>query len=69
MTRQEATEILSRPFAMKNAPDEVLKSHEMAIKALELLGTLTDRPCSVCKHRKEKGCSEWSCVFDEYIGG
>ena len=41
---------------------------DMAIKALELLGTLTDRPCDVCKHRQENGCSEWSCVFDGNIG-
>ena len=35
------------------------------IEALELLGHLTDRPCSACEFRKEKGCSQWNCVFDK----
>jgi hypothetical protein len=30
-----------------------------------LLECLTDRPCSVCKFHKEKGCSKWECVFEE----
>ena len=41
---------------------------EDGIKALELLDTLTDRPCSVCRHRKENGCCKWDCVFDGRIG-
>lgn len=31
----------------------------------ELLECLIDRPCPACKHHKEKGCSQWNCVFDE----
>lgn len=31
----------------------------------ELLNCLTDRPCSVCKFKKENGCSKWKCVFEE----
>lgn len=31
----------------------------------ELLNCLTDRPCSVCKFRKENGCTKWDCVFDK----
>ena len=52
--------------------DEAL---DMAIEALELLDTLTDRPCSVCRHHKERteqevgGCCKWNCVFDGHIGG
>lgn len=48
---------------------------EDGIKALELLDTLTDRPCSVCRHHKERteqevgGCCKWDCVFDGHIGG
>ena len=41
---------------------------EMGIKALELLDTLTDRPCSVCKHKADY-CGVWNCEFDGYIGG
>lgn len=31
----------------------------------EKLSCLTDRPCTACKFHKEKGCSKWSCVFEE----
>lgn len=41
---------------------------DMAINALELLDTLTERPCDVCEHHKEKGCCKWNCVFDGMIG-
>lgn len=28
-------------------------------------GSLTDRPCSICKYRTAKGCTRWECVFKE----
>ena len=28
------------------------------------IDALTDRPCAVCKHRSENGCTEWKCIFD-----
>lgn len=31
----------------------------------EKLSCLTDRPCSVCKHKTENGCTKWACVFEE----
>lgn len=31
----------------------------------EKLACLTDRPCQVCKYKKENGCCKWSCVFEE----
>ena len=37
---------------------------EMAIQAVENIGHLTDRPCSVCEFHKEKGCCKWDCVFE-----
>lgn len=47
MTREEAKEILSRPFNMKNTPQDVLEAHKMAIKALE------QEPCKDCISREE----------------
>lgn len=35
MTNVEAIEILSRPFDMKNVPQDILEAHKMAISALE----------------------------------
>ncbi len=34
-----------------------------AIKAIELIRCLTDRPCSVCRFKTENGCNRWECVF------
>ena len=31
----------------------------------EKLSCLIDRPCTACKFHKEKGCSKWSCIFEE----
>lgn len=31
----------------------------------EKLSCLTDRPCSVCKHKSENGCTKWVCVFEK----
>ena len=31
----------------------------------ELLACLKDRPCTVCKFKKENGCCKWTCVFEE----
>jgi len=68
MTREEAIKEIEniKKFNYTLAPLEVF---DMAIKALELLDTLTERPCDVCEHHKEKGCCKWNCVFDGYIGG
>ena len=35
MENREAIEILSRPFDMKNVPQDILEAHKMAISALE----------------------------------
>lgn len=35
MENREAIEILSRPFDMKNVPQDILEAHKMAIAALE----------------------------------
>ena len=63
MTREEAIKIIKEDALY--SPEVA----EMSIKALELLDTLIDRPCSVCRHHKENGCCKWDCVFDGRIGG
>jgi len=35
MTNEEVLEILSRPFSMKNVPDEIIEAHKIAIEALK----------------------------------
>lgn len=63
MTREEAINILNGDNLNRCAQKE-REALEMAIKALENIGHLTDRPCSVCEFRKENGCCKWDCVFD-----
>ena len=76
MTREEAIKELTedreflRERGLIETESSLLKALEMAIKALENIGHLTDRPCSVCEFRKENGCSKWTCVFcEELFGG
>ena len=68
MTNKEAIKTLYGDEWL-SSQEEYNEARERSKKALELLDTLTDRPCSVCRHRKENGCCKWDCVFDGYYGG
>ena len=48
---------------------EIHEAYVMAIKALENIGHLKDRPCSVCEFHKENGCCKWTCVFTDRLFG
>ena len=39
---------------------------QMAVKALEQISHLKDRPCEACEFYtgESLGCSEWECVFE-----
>ena len=68
MTNKDAIARL-KEIDIRDALQEDYDALHVAVKALELLDTLTDRPCSVCRHRKENGCCKWNYVFDGHIGG
>ena len=71
MTRQEAIDTLqfirNNPQMADGVDKEVVQGaqemFDMAIKALENIGHLKDRPCDVCEFHKENGCCKWACVF------
>ena len=65
MTRDEALQILDTIPTISEQVDAL----EMAIKALENIGHLKDRPCSVCEFHKENGCCKWTCVFTDRLFG
>ena len=44
---------------------EYQQAKAMAIKALEIVDMLTNRPCGVCKHHEHGLCSSWNCPFEE----
>ena len=45
------------------------ESLDMAIKALEVIGHLNNRPCEACEFKVGGNCKKWACVFDEVIYG
>ena len=50
----------------RDLPDgRLVTALEMAIKALDLVDMLTNRPCGVCKHHEHGLCSSWNCPFSE----
>lgn len=72
MTREEAIEFGKRILLIAATDDDktVIEFTKMAIQALENIGHLKDRPCSVCEFNKENGCCKWTCVFtDRLFGG
>lgn len=78
MTRDEAIKrlrgILTESVEFENSvcyvTEEDREPLEMAIKALENISHITDRPCDVCDCHTENGCTQWKCVFcDELFGG
>lgn len=74
MTREEATRRMEccRNFLANNYSDmgePNVTAFNMAIKALENIGHLTDRPCDVCEFHKEDGCCKWTCVFTDRLFG
>lgn len=36
----------------------------MAMKALDQVSHLNNRPCEACEYHKETGCVKWECVFE-----
>lgn len=64
MTREEAIDYLQVMKDDYPSYESVNEALDMAIKAAENIGHLTDRPCSVCEFNKENGCCKWSCVFE-----
>lgn len=43
---------------------EQKKALDLAIKALDQISHLKDRPCEACEYHTEEGCSKWECVFE-----
>lgn len=62
MTNQEAIEVLKNDIEICTFQQE--QACDMAIKALEKISHLIDRPCEACEFRKDNGCCKWGCVFE-----
>lgn len=71
MTDEKALKILTsieilafRDKTKKYFMKDVYDAQKVAIKALEQISHLKDRPCEACEFYTEKGCSKWECVFE-----
>ena len=75
MTREEAItnlNMISVAFVEPITKEQrklIDDTFEMAISALENIGHLKNRPCSVCEFHKENGCCKWTCVFTDRLFG
>lgn len=69
MTREFAIKVLTelRGYGDKfaNIGFDRKDALDMAIKSLEKIEHLTDRPCSACEFHSDNGCSKWNCVFEK----
>lgn len=64
MTNEEAKESLKKLKSFHNGSYGAVI--DMAIKAVDQISHIKDRPCEACEFHKESGCSKWDCVFEEY---
>ena len=71
MTDEKALKILKsieilafRDKTKKYFMKDVCDAQKVAIKALEQISHLKDRPCEACEFYTEEGCSKWECVFE-----
>ena len=67
MTTQQAKAELMQIYGILSSDKQI--ALDVAIKALENIGHLKDRPCSVCEFSKEDGCCKWTCVFTDRLFG
>lgn len=56
------------PYPKKSAAYPIAEKEGVvrkALKALEQVASLKERPCEVCKYREDGMCVRWLCVFEE----
>lgn len=63
MTSEEC--VLQLEYLKDFKTSQQIEALDMAIKAVEKISHLIDRPCEACEFRKENGCCKWGCVFEE----
>lgn len=45
--------------------EPILQAYEIAIRSINLIDCLTDRPCQACVYHKDNGCCRWDCIFED----
>ena len=67
MTELEARKIIKQFRDRQGNSSDDIEALEKAIKSLELISNLIDRPCLACKWRHHDGCMQFDCPFDEVL--
>lgn len=64
MKNENARKQLKRMMADPSLKADDHNALAEAVRALELIDHLIDRPCEACEYHGDRGCSEWKCVFE-----
>ena len=62
ISNEEAIEVFKNDIEICTIQQE--QARKLAIKALDQISHLKDRPCEACEFHTEEGCSKWECVFE-----
>ena len=65
MTAKEAVKQIKENCYFASISEKTKQALDMAIKALDQVSHLNNRPCEVCKCHKETGCVRWKCIFEK----
>ena len=65
MTAKEAVKQIKENCYFASISEKTKQALDMAIKALDQVSHLNNRPCEACEYHKETGCVKWECVFEK----
>ena len=65
ITAEEAVKQINENCYFASISEKTKQALDMAIKALDQVSHLNDRPCEACEYHKETGCVKWECVFEK----
>lgn len=64
MKNENARKQIKRMMAYPSIQADDHNALAEAVRALDLIGHLIDRPCEACEYHCGRGCRNWECVFD-----
>lgn len=63
ITTEEAVKQIKENCYFASISEKTKQALDTAIKALDQVSHLNNRPCEACEFHKETGCVKWECVF------
>ena len=65
ITAKEAVKQIKENCYFASISEKTKQALDMAIKALDQVSHLNNRPCEACEYHKETGCVKWECIFEK----